>query len=246
MPPLARPYKADPNRISQNRYQIDGQDIQVVMRSEQPSIVHLINFLSPEECDELIERSRPRMFRSMVYTGVDEEMKVSKQRRSFSGQFKRAEDDFIARIDNRICAITGFTPEQGETLHVGSYEPGGYVKAHTDYFTLETLPEGSELTWGGWRVATFLIYLNDVEEGGETYFHMPGIKIQPRKGSVIYWEYCNALGQMDDDTLHEGCPVTAGEKWIVTKWFRQNGFPEIPLYVPPEKKVETNVPLSTA
>lgn len=226
------PYKAEPNRICHNRYFIDGQDIRVVMRSEQPSIVHLMDFLSPEECDHLIEKAKPTMYPSQVYTGVDEVVKVTRTRRSLSSQFKKDEDEVIARVDRRLSAITGIASEQGELLHIGMYNPGGYVRAHTDYFTLETLPENSPMAQGGWRIATFLIYLNDVEEGGETYFHMPGIKIQPRKGSAVYWEYCNSLGQMDDDTLHEALPVKAGEKWIITKWFRQQPFVQEP-YIPP-------------
>jgi prolyl 4-hydroxylase len=29
------------------------------------------------------------------------------------------------------------------------------------------------------------------------------------------------LGAPNDLTLHEGCPVTTGTKYIVTKWFRE-------------------------
>jgi prolyl 4-hydroxylase len=40
----------------------------------------------------------------------------------------------------------------------------------------------------------------------------------------VYFEYCNSRGQVDAESLHAGAPVTAGEKWAVTKWMRQRRF----------------------
>jgi prolyl 4-hydroxylase len=73
-------------------------------------------------------------------------------------------------------------------------------------------------------VSTLIIYLNDVEEGGETVFPESGLSVSPRQGSGLYFEYCNHLGQLDPLSLHAGAPVIAGEKWIVTKWMRQRRF----------------------
>lgn len=74
------------------------------------------------------------------------------------------------------------------------------------------------------RVSTLVIYLNDVEGGGETMFPEVGLSVTPKKGSAVYFEYCNSLGQIDPLSLHCGVPVTAGEKWIATKWMRQGNY----------------------
>jgi prolyl 4-hydroxylase len=73
-------------------------------------------------------------------------------------------------------------------------------------------------------VSTLIAYLNDVEEGGETTFPRAGWTTFPKRGSAVYFEYCNSGGEVDPRTLHAGCPVLRGEKWIATKWMRQRRF----------------------
>jgi prolyl 4-hydroxylase len=75
--------------------------------------------------------------------------------------------------------------------------------------------------YGGQRVATIIMYLNDVEEGGETVFPKAGVSVAPRKGVAVYFRYTNQLGQLDPMSWHGGAPVRKGEKWIMTKWLRQ-------------------------
>ena len=74
------------------------------------------------------------------------------------------------------------------------------------------------------RVSTLVIYLNDVAEGGETVFPEAGIAVSPRKGSSVYFEYCNGAGQLPPLSLHAAAPVSVGEKWVATKWMRQRRF----------------------
>lgn len=74
---------------------------------------------------------------------------------------------------------------------------------------------------GGQRVGTFLIYLNDVAEGGETVFPKVGLSIVPKKGSAIYFHYANEQGQLDRLSVHSSLPVKKGEKWAAAKWIRE-------------------------
>jgi prolyl 4-hydroxylase len=69
-----------------------------------------------------------------------------------------------------------------------------------------------------------VIYLNDVELGGETAFPEIGLTVTAKKGSAVYFEYCNSQEHTDPLTLHAGLPVLKGEKWIATKWMRQNTY----------------------
>lgn len=61
------------------------------------------------------------------------------------------------------------------------------------------------------RFLAALLYLNDVEEGGETDFPIWGQQIQPRAGSVLVfpplWPW-----------LHAGRPLVSGPKWIVSTY----------------------------
>ena len=66
-----------------------------------------------------------------------------------------------------------------------------------------------------------MIYLNDVPEGGETWFPTAGIKVKPRAGLLLAWNNMKPDGSPNEATLHEGMAVVSGVKYIVTKWFRE-------------------------
>ena len=61
------------------------------------------------------------------------------------------------------------------------------------------------------RVFVFMTYLNDVEEGGSTYFSHYDLEIQPRKGLTLIWpaEWTHA---------HRGNVLKAGNKYKLTGW----------------------------
>jgi len=61
------------------------------------------------------------------------------------------------------------------------------------------------------RLALVLLYLNDVEDGGETEFLYQSLRIKPKKGSLII---CPA----DFTHTHRGNPPLTGEKYIITTW----------------------------
>lgn len=72
----------------------------------------------------------------------------------------------------------------------------------------------------GQRTWTYIVYLNDVDFGGQTYFIYPDIKIQPKAGTWIFWENLSG-GQPNLSTLHTGLPIELSKKYIFTKWFRE-------------------------
>jgi prolyl 4-hydroxylase len=61
------------------------------------------------------------------------------------------------------------------------------------------------------RVFAFMTYLNDVQEGGSTYFSHYDLEIQPKKGLTLIWpaEWTHA---------HRGNILKAGNKYIITGW----------------------------
>lgn len=129
--------------------------------------------------------------------------------------------DGIRQVDELIAATLGIAPEFGETMQGQRYAPGQLFRTHHDYFH-----EG-ESYWarmrenGGQRTFTAMIYLNDVEEGGATWFPQAGVRVSPRRGLLLAWDNMNADGSPNTHTLHEGMAVVEGVKYIITKWFRE-------------------------
>jgi prolyl 4-hydroxylase len=66
-----------------------------------------------------------------------------------------------------------------------------------------------------------MIYLNDVEEGGETNFPLLNMCFKAEKGKAIIWNNLDETYKPNYNTLHEGTPIIKGTKIIITKWFRR-------------------------
>ena len=78
----------------------------------------------------------------------------------------------------------------------------------------------------GWRVHTVFAYLDEVGAGGETDFPRVRVRVSPRRGRIVHFTNLLADGTPDEDTLHAGLPVRAGEKWLATIWTRQRPYRE--------------------
>jgi prolyl 4-hydroxylase len=126
----------------------------------------------------------------------------------------------VRALDERICGAMGIDPRMAEPSQGQYYEITQEFKPHTDYFEPYELERNSTRTLGQ-RTWTFMIYLNDVESGGETEFVNIGLKIPPKTGMAVLWNNLKSDGTPNYDTLHHGTPVKAGYKAIITKWFRR-------------------------
>lgn len=180
----------------------------------------LDNFLSADECDELVRRIRANC-RASTTTNPDEPDKYF--RTSKSSDLSANADAFIEDIDRRIAGYMGFEPERCEGIQGQYYQVGQQFKAHTDYFEPDTDEFRKYGGSQGQRTWTFMIYLNDVEEGGETEFLKLDLAVRPAKGMAVIWNSLHPDGSVNPDTLHWAKPVLRGEKFIITKWFRTHG-----------------------
>jgi hypothetical protein len=61
------------------------------------------------------------------------------------------------------------------------------------------------------RAFVFSIYLNDVEEGGETEFLNFSKRVKPKTGRIVIWP-------AGFPYVHRGNPPLSGEKYIITSW----------------------------
>jgi prolyl 4-hydroxylase len=107
-----------------------------------------------------------------------------------------------------------------ESWQIARYEPGQYYRPHHDYFNIKNHKDYVKND----RVATVILYLTDDFKGGQTFFKILNIKISPMQGAMVYFTY-PADTPSSIKTLHEGCDVISGIKYIATLWIRQRSFP---------------------
>ena len=90
-----------------------------------------------------------------------------------------------------------------ESINIQKYEPGwAYWAAHSERQTIST----------SHRYLVWMIYLNDVEDGGETHFEYQDVGISPKAGRVVIWP-------TDWTHTHRGLPSKTGSKYIMTGWY---------------------------
>lgn len=221
--PVSNPFVYEPSFIKAgNSIIVSDKILDLAFRLAQPDVVLITNFLSNDECEALIKSSLSTLTPSTV-VNLQEGGRMSHDGRTSQGMaFKLSETQVIKAIENRISELINFPVENGEGIQVLHYQIGTEYRPHYDYFPESQLGSKEFLEQGGQRVATLIMYLNDVDAGGETVFPELSLSVAPKKGFALYFSYTNSLGQLDEKTLHGGAPVVKGEKWIATKWIRKN------------------------
>lgn len=182
--------------------------------SDKLELYRVDGFLTPDECEQLVERIRSKLKPSALSSYEPD----STYRTSRTCELAGLGDETVEKIDTQICSYLGLHPSYSEAIQGQYYEAGDRFKQHTDYFEAHELTEhGARM---GQRTYTFMIYLNDVEDGGETEFKNLGVSFKPKAGTAIIWNSLDANGRPNTNSLHEAHPVGSGYKAIITKWFR--------------------------
>ncbi len=88
---------------------------------------------------------------------------------------------------------------------------GGYHHWHSEHYPHPSEPTQKSLH----RVLLWLLYLNDVEEGGETEFYYQNSKIKPKKGSLI-------LAPVNFTHTHRGSIPISNDKYVLASWMMYN------------------------
>jgi prolyl 4-hydroxylase len=184
----------------------------IVKGTKETPIYIIMEFLTDEECKEIIKSSNNRFVNSPLSreNPNDPNFRTSKTC-VFDGNIIQniIEEKIIREID---LYNNNYEPSQ-----IQYYQVGNSFKPHWDYFHSDHgkyyLNNGGQRTW------TFMIYLNDVEKGGETNFTNINETIHPKKGTAVIWCNLDENGNPDKNTMHQGLPIEKGEKWIITKWF---------------------------
>ncbi|XP_040047147.2 prolyl 4-hydroxylase subunit alpha-3 isoform X1 [Gasterosteus aculeatus] len=189
--------------------------------SVQPYVVLYHNFITDKEAEDIKRTSHPGLKRSVVAAG--EKQATAEYRISKSAWLKGSSHSTVGKLDNKISVLTGLNVKHpyGEHLQVVNYGIGGHYEPHFDHATLPSSPVFKLKT--GNRVATFMIYLSTVEAGGSTAFIYANFSVPVVEKAAIFWWNLHRNGQGDADTLHAGCPVLIGDKWVANKWIHEHG-----------------------
>ncbi len=166
-----------------------------------PEIFLIENFLTNEECDHYINLTKDKVF---------EEAKINMMGRQVMSKGIRNNDRLMV-FDNELAEnlfqkAVGFLPRIHENYQVSGfnemfriykYSTGQRFKMHRDGSYLRNANEKS--------FYTFLIYLNDDFEGGETEFE--GLfTVAPKKGSALVFHH---------PLRHEGKTLISGLKYVL-------------------------------
>ena len=187
------------------------------------AVVH--DFISQEECEEILAYSWQNMERSTVASKDGKGQKHDKRTGS-NTWLQHDASPIIKGVADRISQMVRMPLKNAEPFQVVYYKENEEYDYHWDSFDESDDVATEEYTKnGGQRLLTVLGYLRDVPKGGETGFNHLGVNIQPRRGSVIvWWNVEPNTTKREIKSQHAGLPVLEGEKYAFNLWFRENEF----------------------
>ena len=173
----------------------------------------LDNFMSPDECADIIAEFNGK-FTPSPLTRADPNDNYFRTSKTAFFDDKSSLQKYIS---NKILTTIGLGEKLSEKAQIQHYDVGDEFKAHWDWFH-----EDADRSFfdRGQRIWTFMVYLNDVEEGGETHFTKLNQSITPKLGRAVIWSNMDKNGKVDYDTQHAGTPIKKGQKYVITKWFK--------------------------
>ena len=176
----------------------------------------LPKLLSRRQCRKLIAIIDSRIQPSVLFSET-----VAPKGRTSSTHFFSQDLPETRALAAKISEITGIGPHHAEPLQGQRYRVGEEYRHHRDHFRIDKPHWQIERRRGGQRTWAAMVYLNAVEEGGETDFPELDLKIVPEPGLLVLWDNMDRQGMPNPATRHAALPVLAGRKHVVTQWYRQ-------------------------
>lgn len=181
--------------------------------------IYLNHTLSDELCDTIIsmfENDSENKYKGRVTAGLVEELKKTTdlnitnlpEWQNIVDELKTTLQNHLSKYSNKLTKNFNFNPLYAvtdtfsqDTFQIQKYEKNnGFYHEHMDFVANDK----------GFRVLTFLWYLNDVKEGGETEF-IGSFSIKPKKGYLLLFPACWTFP-------HKGKMPISSDKYIITGW----------------------------
>lgn len=200
-----------------------------------PLIYSINNFLLPYECKHIIELSKNKL-KDATLSSVYGDIVDNKVRNNKVCWIEHNESWICDILTKRIENLIKIPLENAEKIQVIHYNVGEYFNAHMDSYSRDGSERSKKyMKYGGQRIYTCLIYLNNVIEGGETYFTELDHYESPEEGKILIFKNIDNKKDRNILSKHMGCSVKKGEKYAINLWFREekidlsNPFKYVPL-----------------
>jgi prolyl 4-hydroxylase len=207
------------NQILADRIRLSKTIEKIKFPTEKLDLYLIKNFLTRKECQDIIQSAKGHCIPSTITTQkTEKDLYFRTSSTCHYTNLTAQGQKFLDKIDQKICNQLQLSSEFSELIQIQHYLQGNEFKLHHDFFDSKS---SKEIEKKGNRTWTFMVFLNDVEKGGETFFKTINVKFQPKQGMALLWNNLHENGLPNHNTLHAGLPVIAGEKYIITKWFRE-------------------------
>lgn len=176
------------------------------------------NALSNDICKEFIkifEENKEKQVDGITGKGLDADTKVTKEMYFNIEPFKKYDMFLFENLHTHLIKYIKINNLKFSNIDDTGYQLQKYIANEGFYnmhYDSSTLIRNNMISN---RVITYLWYLNDVEEGGETIF--TNFKIKPKTGSLLLfpatWTY-----------IHAGAMPISNDKYIITGWLWENTY----------------------
>ncbi|XP_035680978.1 prolyl 4-hydroxylase subunit alpha-3-like [Branchiostoma floridae] len=197
-----------------------------------PAKMEVLHETSPEIAlyHDVISDQEAAMMRELALKELKRSPVVDKNGKAFLSNFRVSETgwlhdnttELISKLSRRVSYITGLNTEypSAESFQVVNYGLGGLYVPHVDYFEEDQV---RHMKRPDNRILTFLIYLSEVEAGGATVFPQINLIVPAVKNAALMFRDMKRSGDFEPLSMHAGCPVLIGSKWIANKWILDRG-----------------------
>ena len=191
------------------------------IHNKEPLVLTIDNFLTQDECNHMINISKNSMVRSLV--SYEKQGTESTGRTSLNTWIQHNHDEITKNIGEKIASVVGIPLENAEAYQVIYYDTNAEYRNHYDSWE----HNGSDKTlrcmkYGGARLKTALVYLNEVEEGGSTRLNRVNVNVLPKQGKLLVFENTYSGTNVKHPlSEHAGMPVIKGEKYAFNLWFKE-------------------------
>jgi len=179
--------------------------------SDRPEIRRVERLFTAAECDHLRQLAEADYEPSVVNNAMGQPVRDPIRTSDGATIHWMIENPATHALNRRLAAVSGTAYEQGEATLILRYKGAQEYKPHFDFVRSET----------NQRFKTVLVYLNHDFKGGETDFPEIGLKTKGRKGDALLFTSALPDRSVDPLSKHAGLPVTAGTKYLCTKWIRE-------------------------
>jgi prolyl 4-hydroxylase len=189
--------------------------------AEGPRVHWFEAFASDAACAWIIEQASPRLRRAEVYDPDGSGTRTSAMRNNRAAAFGLLETNLVLlALQEKVAAAAGAGLEMMEGGSVLCYAPGEEAGEHFDFLDPALPAQAEEITQGGQRIATCLVYLNEGYAGGATEFPHLGLSCKGRRGGALLFRNTDDLGSPDPRSLHAGRTPRDGDKWVLSCFIR--------------------------